>query len=89
MPTNKPRITFTIDEHILSQIELFKDNYHCKNLSQAILTLLTKGLDTYNSLFPLSNDAIAIGKGFDELSEEGKKLVRCFMYLVQQAHKKY
>lgn len=45
MPTDKPRITFAVDESLLQQVEDFKDDNNCKNLSQAILTLLNKGLD--------------------------------------------
>jgi rRNA maturation endonuclease Nob1 len=91
MPTDKPRITFAVDESLLQQVEDFKDDNNCKNLSQAILALLNKGLDIEESAADAhapSDEALAIAADFDDLTEEGKRLVTGFMILVKQVHSK-
>lgn len=44
MPTQKPRVTFTLSEEQLSQINEYRYGKHLKNQSQAILSLVEKGL---------------------------------------------
>lgn len=91
MPTDKPRITFAVDESLLQQVESFKDDNNCKNLSQAILTLLNKGLDIEEAntdAYTPSEEALAIAADFDHLTEDGKRLVTGFMVLVKQVHSK-
>lgn len=44
MPTDKPRITFTLDEDTLAAIDDYKFKHRIKNQSQAILTLIEKGM---------------------------------------------
>lgn len=91
MPTDKPRITFAVDEPLLQQVESFKSENNCKNLSQAILSLLSKGLDIEEAK-PAektpSEDALEIARNFDELTDEGQRLARGFMALVLQVHRK-
>lgn len=45
MPTEKPRITFTVDEEMHNKITDYKYSHRIKNQSQAILSLLEQGLD--------------------------------------------
>lgn len=44
MPTDKPRITFTLDEETLNAVEDYKFKYRMKNQSQAILSLIELGM---------------------------------------------
>lgn len=44
MPTKKPRVTFAISEARLSEVEAYQLNNKLKNQSQAILSLIEKGL---------------------------------------------
>ena len=88
MPTDKPRITFAVDESLLEQVESYKADNNCKNLSQAILSLLSKGLDIEEETPSLSNEALLFACDFDDLTEEGKRLARGFMVLVKQVHRK-
>ena len=45
MPTEKPRVTFTIKQEILDKVDEFRYATKAKNQSQAILSLLEKGLE--------------------------------------------
>ena len=45
MPTDKPRITFTLDEATLKAIDDYKFKHRIKNQSQAILSLIDIGLE--------------------------------------------
>ena len=45
MPTDKPRITFTLDETTLKAIDDYKFKYRIKNQSQAILSLMELGME--------------------------------------------
>ena len=44
MPTEKPRVTFMVEEDILDQINAYRHSNQFRNQSQAILALLEKGL---------------------------------------------
>lgn len=46
MPTEKPRITFTLDEDTLKAIDDYKFKNRIKNQSQAILSLIEIGMDS-------------------------------------------
>ena len=46
MPTDKPRITFALDERLLSEIDSYKFKHRIKNQSQAIISLIEKGFDS-------------------------------------------
>lgn len=45
MPTEKPRVTITMTEEQLRQIEDYRFNNKIKNQTQAILSLVEKGID--------------------------------------------
>ncbi len=45
MPTQKPRVTITVDEEQLNEIEDYRFKNRMKNQTQAILSLIEKGLD--------------------------------------------
>ena len=49
MPTKKRRITFAIDDELLSKINQYSLENNCKNQSQAILSLINKGLHAISS----------------------------------------
>ncbi len=49
MPTKKPRVTFTLDEKRLDKIDKYRFEYKLKNQTQAILSLIEKGLDTLST----------------------------------------
>lgn len=45
MPTEKPRVTITMTEEQLAQIENYRYGNKMKNQTQAILSLIEKGMD--------------------------------------------
>lgn len=46
MPTEKPRVTITISEEQLKQVDDYRYSNKMKNQTQAILSLVKKGLDS-------------------------------------------
>lgn len=46
MPTEKPRITFMISEERLAELETYRFDNKIKNQSQAIISLIEKGLSS-------------------------------------------
>lgn len=49
MPTDKPRVTFAISEEKLAALESYRYDNKIKNQSQAILSLIDKGLSSLES----------------------------------------
>lgn len=49
MPTDKPRVTFAIDEEKLAKLESYRYDNKIKNQTQAILSLIDKGLSLIES----------------------------------------
>lgn len=47
MPTDKPRVTFTISKEKLEELETFQHENKIKNQTQAVLALIEKGLSYY------------------------------------------
>ena len=47
MPTEKPRVTFTINKEKLEELERFQHENRIKNQTQAVLALIEKGLSGY------------------------------------------
>lgn len=45
MPTDKPRVTITMSEEQLAQLESYRFGKKMKNQTQAILSLMEKGMD--------------------------------------------
>ena len=48
MPTEKPRLTFTASEDLKDQINEYQFTQRIKNQSQAIISLINKGMDVIN-----------------------------------------
>lgn len=48
MPTEKPRVTFTISKEKLEELERFQHDNRIKNQTQAVLALIEKGLSGYD-----------------------------------------
>lgn len=44
MPTSNPRITFTVSDDMMSRIDEYRFDNRIKNQTQAIVTLLNRGL---------------------------------------------
>ena len=56
MPTEKPRVTFTVDQVTLSKIDEYRFSSKSKNQTQAILSLIEKGLADFESDNPSLSD---------------------------------
>lgn len=63
MPTEKPRITFALDEDVLERLNDYKFQHRYKNQSQAIIALIETGLKKINApteqLMEDSSDQVA------------------------------
>lgn len=83
MPTEKPRVTFTIKQETLNKVDEFRYATKAKNQSQAILSLIEKGLEKTEQKTkkaPLySSEAIKLAKDFDILDSHGQSVVRGLM----------
>ena len=80
MPTEKPRVTFTISREKLSELESYQHENKIKNQTQAILSLIDKGISDYLSEMknapPYSEEALKLAKDYDGLDVHGKRIVR-------------
>ena len=45
MPTNNPRITFTISDELLEQVDEFRYSNRIKNQTQALIALINRGFE--------------------------------------------
>ena len=83
MPTEKPRVTFTIKQEILDKVDEFRYATKAKNQSQAILSLLEKGLEEAEQKTkkaPLySSEAMDIARRYSDLDIYGKDTIRAVM----------
>lgn len=83
MPTEKPRVTFTIKQEILDKVDEFRYATKAKNQSQAILSLLEKGLEEAEQKAkkaPLySSEAMDIARRYSDLDIYGKDTIRAVM----------
>lgn len=76
MPTNKPRVTITMTEEQLGAIENYQYTNNKKNQTQAILELISKGLDEEEaSSTEFSKEEIDRIKKYRVLDTHGKKVV--------------
>lgn len=50
MPTDNPRITFTLSEEMRVRIDEFRFDNRIRNQTQAIVALLNRGLDVLNAI---------------------------------------
>lgn len=85
MPTKKPRLTFALSKEELEQVESFRKKHNIKNQSQAILTLINKGIEDIQkdeSFVPIkkapsvSDEAMRIATAFEQADEDHKEIVR-------------
>lgn len=83
MPTEKPRVTFTLDSATLNRIDDYRFASKSKNQSQAILSLIEKGLNELSgnktALSDISAEAKQIAQDYDKLSAHGKGAVRAIL----------
>lgn len=78
MPTQKPRVTFTISQERLSEVEAYRFDNKFKNQTQAILSLIEKGLSKIDRENSPSTDESVPGEEqlvnlYRELNEEGQE----------------
>lgn len=80
MPTDKPRVTFTISEEKLTELEEYKFKKKHKNQTQAILALLEKGLSDFEAkegkTSPYSEEVKKVAEDYSSLDHWGKRVVR-------------
>lgn len=80
MPTDKPRVTFAISEEKLTELEKYRFENKIKNQTQAILSLIEKGLSDFESKMgrasPYSEEALELAKDYDGLDSHGKRVLR-------------
>lgn len=80
MPTEKPRVTITISQEELQQIDDFRFNHKMKNQTQAILALVRAGFEELG-IYPkkitpsYSGEARQLGEIYDRLDRWGQRLV--------------
>lgn len=75
MPTEKPRITFTVNPETLNKIDDYRYSHKMKNQTQAILSLLEKGLSTLSQSTPATKAEIAIQEDDDSARAKLLQLV--------------
>lgn len=85
MPTEKPRVTITMTDDQLKEIEAYRYGRKMKNQTQAILSLIERGFDALaadntssrKKTAPLySSEAARMAKDYDSLDHWGKAAVR-------------
>lgn len=77
MPTDKPRISFAVPDDLHERIDAFRFDHRVKNLSQAVITLLERGLNTLDAESTAENEKLA---DVGELSENQKR----FLWMYRQ-----
>ena len=94
MPTENPRITFAVDKHTLDKITEYRFEHRLKNQTQAVLTLIEKGLSSFNSTenksmledAVFSDDELFLLENYRKLSREGQQYIRQTMAMAVQAY---
>ena len=81
MPTEKPRVTFTVSKETLDEIERYRFEKKSKNQSQAILSLIERGLESCEKEIKkapsdLSEEAHQVAKDYDGLDRHGKNITK-------------
>lgn len=83
MPTEKPRVTFTISQERLSEVEAYRFDNKIKNQTQAILSLIDKGLSGLESETrkapSLPDEAQKVAARYSKLDRFGKAAVQAVM----------
>lgn len=78
MPTEKPRVTFTISQDKLDVVDSYRFSHKFKNQTQAILALIEKGLSDFEpqKAPSISDVAMKLAMDYDELDGHGQRVVR-------------
>lgn len=80
MPTEKPRVTFTVSKETLSKIDDYRFSSKAKNQSQAIISLLERALDDFapeNEKAPsVSDEAMEVAEAYDGADSGTQRSVR-------------
>ena len=86
MPTENPRITFTLSEDMRDRIDVYKHEHRIKNQTQAIVSLISKGLESLSQInveqlvrVQASNEALMVASDFDSLDFHGQQAVRAIL----------
>ena len=88
MPTDKPRVTFTVSQDTLQKIDEFRFTTKAKNQTQAILALIEKGLsghETIKKASSISDEAKDIARRYDKLDSRGKMTVKTLLECEEKA----
>lgn len=78
MPTERPRVTFAINPDQLKKLEEYRFNNRIKNQTQAILSLIDKGLSDFEptkKTSPYSDEAMKLAKDYTDLDSHGRRMV--------------
>ncbi len=82
MPTEKPRITITMSQEELKKINDYRYDHRLKNQTQAILSLVSIGLEEIAKKYPnTQSDASEV------YSKEEKELIESYRVLSQYGQK--
>ena len=86
MPTNKPRITFTLPHEMFTALEAYRHHNNMKNQTQAILSLLRVGLEASGEAKApaCSQEAMQIAAYYDTLDFYGQEAIRQLSTLAYQ-----
>lgn len=80
MPTEKPRVTFTISKEKLTELEDYRFEHKIKNQTQAILALIDKGLSDFESEIEkapsMPDEAKKVAEDYLSLDHWGRRVVR-------------
>ena len=86
MPTDNPRITFTLSEDMRDKIDTYKHEHKIKNQTQAIVSLISKGLESLTQLnidqlcrVQASKEALMVASDYDILDTYGQRTVRAVL----------
>ncbi len=82
MPTDKPRITITMSQEELKKINDYRYNHRLKNQTQAILSLVSIGLEEIAKKYPNSRSSTP-----ETYSKEEKELIESYRALSQYGKK--
>lgn len=78
MPTEKPRLTVTMDADLMEQMNQFRERNRISTQSKAVNRLMRLALDTLEQKSPpgLSREAQQLAQDYQDLDQWGRRLVR-------------
>lgn len=79
MPTEKPRITITVTPQQFSRIEDYRFGRKMKNQTQAILSLIERGLDGGETAPVLPEEALEVARDYQRLDRHGRTVVKVLL----------